>query len=225
MKIVHPNRVIIRMYSKDRYDLFNKKIERKDGSVVELAIGHEWDDERLDASYAQNVSVGEVVGIGRNMEDVLRLGDIAIIDYLVDNDKDLIIEITEEYKDVIIWGKCLYHEKDALKEVNGRRAFYKGEYKKIGQIFGVVRDSKLIAIEPYIFLEHESNVVNVYKRNNFHFEETIAVVERKVLASYPGSYANEADVLIVQDCDIFDRVIDGRTISTMINIDVKIKKQ
>lgn len=226
MKLIpHPNKVFIRIYKKDRHNLFNKIIEREDGSTVELAIGHEWDDERLDASYAQNVSIGEVVGVGNNLSDRILVGDIAIIDYLVDNDKLSFVEETEEYKTLAVWAKCSYHQFDAPKEANGRRGFYKGEYKRIGQVFGVVRENKLIAIEPYLFLEHESNVVNVYSKKFFHYEETIAVVERKVLASFPGAYAQEGEIIVIPDTDIFDRVLEEKTISTIFNNDIKIKKQ
>jgi len=225
MKILHPNKIIVRIYNVERWGLFNKNIKRVDGTTVVLAIGHEWDDERLDASYAQNVSVGEVMAVGRNMAGSLQPGDLAIIDYLVDTNKDSVVETTKDYRDIIVWGKCLYHEKDAAKEANGRRAYYKGEYRKIGQVFGAVRDEKLIAIEPYLFLEHESNVINVFSKKSFYFEETVSVLERKVLASYPGAYASSGETIIIQDSDVFERVIDGKTVSTIFNIDIKIKKQ
>lgn len=224
MLIPHRNKIIVRIYFADRWHLFNQTIKRGDGTALVFAKAIELDDERLDAAYAQNVSVGEVIAVGKNLADRLRVGDIAIIDYLVDNDRDAVVSLSNEYKDVVVWANCLYHEADAPKEANGRRAFYKGEYKRIGQVFGAVRGDSLIAIEPYLFLEHESNVINVFSKVNLFFEETVSVIERKVLASYPGANAQEGEYIVVQDCDIFERVIDNKVVSTIFNIDVKLKK-
>lgn len=221
MKFPNHNKILVKITSGERDNLFNKKIEREDGILVELAISYEIEDDKLDASYAQNVSVGEVVGVGSRLKDKIQIGDIAIIDYLVDNDRLALVEETQEYKIVSVWANTTYHDKDAEKEITGRRQYYKGEYEKISQVFGVIRGNKLIALDPYIFLEHESNVINQCTVNNFGFEETVSILERKVLASFPGANAKEGEIIVIPDSDIFERVIDKKVLSTCFNIDVK----
>lgn len=214
----HPDKIIVRITAIERQALFSKMLERADGSVVEFFHAYEHDDERLDASYAQNVSCGTVDMVGDNVHDI-HIGDIAIVDYLIDSDKLALVEQTESYKRVAVCAVTSYHEHDAPAGITGKRQYFKGDYKKISQVYGVVRESKLFPVEPYVFLEHESNVIG--KRvSNFMFEHTELIVERKVLAAYKGAEVREGEIILCPDSDIFERVIEGKTVSTIFNKDI-----
>ena len=149
-----PNRVFVKILQSHKDNIFSKMNVRNDGSISELFTEMELES-NFEASFAQNVHIGEVVNVGDAVKDI-QVGDIAIIDYLVDNEDGIIIGYDGNDKIVSVVGVTEYydHSQDSSNE---RRLLYaEGDYKEITQIYGVVRNEMLVAIEPFIFVETKS---------------------------------------------------------------------
>ena len=217
------NRVFVKISKELKEQIFYSTITKNDGTQVKIFTEPEL-EHVLDASFSQNVHVGIVISVGEGVLDI-EIGDLAIIDYLVDTDEEIIIDYIDDDKVVSILAVTSYHLEDS-EGGDGKRKFnHAGEYKELSQVYGVFRNEQLLPIEPYVFLEAESNVINRFTPTGLSYEEEILIIERKVLAAYNSSFAKAGETVIVKDIDVFNRSFDGKEISIMLNNDVKLKKQ
>ena len=182
-----------------------------------------------DRRYTLNIQSAEVVAVSDEIKDIYP-GDIALLDYLVsvDNEKNL-IEKTDDYELRCINAVTTIHKEDQISYANRKTRrdqiiARKGEYDIISPVLGVIRGDELIARNPYIFLEHESNVKKRVSAAGLLYEEIEMVYERRVLSS--GCEDVEADdILILSDFDVFHVKAGERKLDVVFSRDVKAKKE
>lgn len=243
--LVNPDYVLVKITLEARLELFNKKIRRDDGTEVLLFIGGDKGKDDADAN-SIFVGSGEVVAVGANIKNVEQ-GDLGLISYLCDNDDSIIVgyygqdkiiavkAITTRHKEklmsyasrrpvrdnkgkeVVVEGKLQTYSKDRI-------VYDKDDYDELSSLYGVVRDNKLIPVEPYCFLEHEETKVMKVGSGGIIFEEDEKIITRKLLAVSEESKDRvgvEAGMTIVgDDYDFFVIEFEGRKISAINDVDI-----
>jgi len=218
-----PNRVFVKILQQHKDAIFSKMNVRNDGSISELFTEIELES-NFEASFAQNVHIGEVLNVGGAVKNI-KVGDIAIIDYLVDNADEIIIGYEDGNKIVSVIGITEYYD-HSQESSNERRLLYAdGDYKEISQIYGVVSNGNLVAIDPFIFVETKDAIQTMITESGIEYEEEFKISKRKVIASYEGAFADVNNVLVLKEWDIFDRTINGKKVSIIFNEDIKLKSQ
>jgi len=216
-----PDRVLIRITKEQIENLISKEITKEDGTKVRLFFEHIHFDEGFERRYQQNVSVGEVVGVGCNVDNI-RVGDTVILDYLVSNFSDDLIGYVKGDQMISILCKTTYHADSAIM-INGRRAWVKGDYDNISRILGVVRGDKLIPFDPYVFLEYKSDLLKILNKFGEAERMTEAVIEREVIAAPEGCGYDCGDKVRLKKDDWFDREVGDKKIAVIFRQDILCK--
>lgn len=217
-----PNRVLIRVTKRQIEDLVSKEIVKDDGTKGRLFFESIHFGEGYDRRFQQNVSVGEIIGVGDNVQDI-KVGDIAILDYLVSNLIDDTIGYQIDGSQLIaILAHTTYHE-DSATLINGRRAWAKGDYNYISRILGLVRDEKLIPFDPYVFVEYESDLLSILNDMGDRVRSPNVVIDRTVIAVPEDCIYNCGDKIKLKKDDWFDREVGGRKIAIVFKQDILCK--
>lgn len=226
--IVPPNSIMIKIRKEDKEALYSKLIIRNDGTKVRLFLQAEPDDEASNRSEIF-VSIGEVTQAGENIKDV-QPGDIAILDYTVDNMKDNVLYFDdEENKHLVIEAITTFHESDvwvyaSRKHPRDTLVAAKNEQDITSPLLGVIRGDDLISRQPYIFLNHSNSVVDKISRFGISYSEKPELTEREILAVSDISTAKfgmkKGQTIIVKDVDIFDVQLSGRKIQAVLDVDI-----
>lgn len=220
--IPHPSKVLVRISKAAWEQLFFKKIIRDDGEEVHLFTRLEEKD-GYEQKWAQNVSVGQVMAVGSMVNNVHK-DDLAILDYKVTNDPDCLVGMFNGDRMVCIPAITTYHEKNAKRGRNMRRAYRRGDMNVVSPLLGVVRKKELIAFDPYVFLEHKSNVIMLVNAAGLVVEQTEDIVTRKILAAPEDSGYVSGETVMVKEMDLFTRQINDKEISTTEWKDILCKK-
>lgn len=216
-----PNRLLIRITKQQIEDLISKVITRDDGTKAKLFFEPMRFDEGFERRFQQNVSVGEVIGVGADVMGI-QVGDTAILDYLVSNITEDTIGYLNGDQLISIIAATTYHENDAIV-VNGRRAWVKGDFDYISRIYGIVREDKLIPFDPYIFLEYKSDVMKILNPRGESVRENTQVIHRNVIAVPEGCGYDCGDRVFMKKDDWFDREIGGHAIAICFRQDILCK--
>lgn len=205
------HKVLIKISEEERRKMFEKPIIRDDGETVFLVTNLPAAP-GSDASYSQGVNTGTVIAIGKDVVGI-EVGDLAILDYLVDITEDHIVLRNKEAKVVCLDSRTMYHEKTLIAEPNAQSprpatVYKKGELKMATMIVAVVRDGVIIPRWPYVFLEHveresEFKIDEGAKIFSLEEEESV-IVERKVLLSSDDDF-KAGDMIMCESDDLFFR--------------------
>lgn len=232
------NRVFVRITKENRDSIFGKEITREDGSKVRLflTVDAKEDEDRKAQLFVQT-GIIEGVGTGAyHNEDGsfipvgdVQVGDTAIINYTVCNSNDQIISKDDNGELYHVLATTTYHTKTKVIEADRKNkrdqiAYMKGDYEELSPLLGVLRGDKLIARAPYVFLEHQSNVIKVISKQGLHYQEKHKILKRRILSISKESsekfYIDESDVIICDDFDLFSVKIGDRTIDCIQDRDV-----
>lgn len=225
MKLIK-DKVFIRITKESRDSIFSKEITRDDGTKCRLWTNVEAmeNDDRRATLFVQT---GIVEAVADNVEGV-SVGDIAIIDYKLCNMDDHIVY--KDGDDVVYWleAETTYHTEDLIVDANRRSArtqvaYFKGDYDSVSMLLGVLREGKIYAREPYVFLEHESNVIAKVSGAGILYSETQSHFQRRVLASSKESQENygifPGNTIFVHDFDIFLIQFEGKKFDCVCDAD------
>lgn len=216
--IPHDDKVLLKV-SKESWDSrFSKYVTTTKGEKVELFVDIE-EDEGFDKKFQQNISLGVVLAVGKNVTGVLR-SDMAIIDYLVTTTDNALVGFINGDMILAIDGNTTYHEDDSDPQMNGRHAYFKGDFDGISKLLGVVRAGKIISRSPYVFLRKEDHSKIVVSGGGVMHKNDQDLCNRKVLSSGEGSICKEGDVVIIKESDLFSRVINGKEVSVIFETDI-----
>lgn len=227
--VVPPECVMVKIRREDTESLYTKWITRHDGTKVQLFIQPE-PDKDSDTRSQTFVSFGEIVQVGEAVKGV-EDGDIAILDYTVDNDMDNILYYDEDKnKYIVINAVTTFHEKDewayaTRKNPRDAKICSKGEMNKISSLLGLVRKDRLIARCPYVFVNHEKSKVERKTVSGILYVEDVFVMKRSILAASEESTRRfgmrEGQTVVVEDYDVFDiKLSDGKYIQCILDNDI-----
>lgn len=216
-----PNRVLIRITKKQIENMISKEIVREDGTKAKLFFEPIHFREGYDRRFQQSVSVGEVIGVGRNI-DGIQVGDMAILDYLVSNLIDDCVGFVNGDQLISIIAYTTYHKTSAVM-INGRRAWAKGDYDHISRILGLVREDELIPFDPYVFMEYKPDYLKILSARGEAMRESIAVVDREVISTSDSCFYKCGDRIKIRKDDWFDREIAAHRIAVCFKGDILCK--
>lgn len=216
-----PDRLLIKITRKQIDDLISKEITLDDGTKKRLFFEPILHDAKYDASYRQNVSIAQVIGVGDNLSGVI-VGDVVILDYLATNEDDDLVGFVDKDKVISILCKTTYHENSA-PIIHGHAGWVKGDFDNISRILGVVRGDKLIPFDPYIFLEYQSDALKIISIHGDPMRSQEKIYKRTVLSSAVGCEYKFGDVIKIKGTDLFERDVNGNKISICFRQDVLCK--
>lgn len=207
----NPDKVLILITKTNWNSIFSKWIKTKKGKDVELFTDIPEDD-GYERRFQQNVSVGKVIGTGANVTGV-KVGDMAIIDYLVTGNNDYTVGFVNGDRIVAVDAVTTYHEEDSVPNMQGRNAYVVGDYDNLSPLYGVVREKKLIPRNPYVFLVYENPLKLSVSDAGLQYEEMDKVCTRKVLSSHEESICEDGDTVVIKELDLFERIVDNKILS------------
>jgi hypothetical protein len=213
-----PNRVLIRITKKQIQDLVSKEITLEDGTKKRLFFEPILFDEGYERRFQQNVSVGEIIGVGNEVEGIY-VGDMAILDYLVSNLIDDTVGFVSGDQLISIIAYTTYH-KTSSPMIRGRQAWIEGDYDHISRILGLVRGDELIPFDPYVFMEYKPDYLKIVSMRGEAMRETAPVVERKVIAAPPDCIWKCGQKIKLKKDDWFDREIAANRIAVAFKQDI-----
>lgn len=217
-----PDRILVKISKRQAEDLTSKWIVRDDGTKVKLFLEPEY-EKGYDRRWQQNVSVGTILAVGENVENIYP-SDIAILDYTSQNDDDILVGFFKGDQIISIVARTTYEQKDAIPDSNGLKAWKKGDFLIMSQVLGVIRNDKVIAFSPYVFLESKSNLIVVVMANGKILETKEDISQRKILSISEETFYSAGDEILIKEEDIFFREIDGNQMSVVFDRDIIGKK-
>lgn len=216
-----PDRLLIKITRKQIDDLISKEITLNDGTKKRLFFEPIIHDAGYEAKFRQNVSIAEVIGVGRDLHGVL-IGDIVILDYLVSSDDTDVVGWIKGDQVISILANTTYHQKSA-PIIHGKAAWLKGDYDNISRILGVVRGDILVPFDPYVFLEYQSDVLKILSMDGEAMRTKDKVYHRTVLATTEEGIYRCGDRVRVKSEDLFERDVNGMKISIAFEQDILCK--
>lgn len=221
-----PDRAILRITAKEREGVFSKQYRRADGSSYSLIITVD-EQAGFDRKATLFCKTAEVVAVGRQVRN-MEVGDIAILDYKVDNDESVVLGWENGDKYVSVRAVSVYHEKDVWAYANRQnpkdiKVAKTGALKSVSDVLGCIRGDKLIANDPYVFIEHRTQGKQKtasgieYKDNSTIAVTKVLAVSRKSAEKYN---IQEGKTVSVKFDDIFDVELPDGTICACNDEDV-----
>lgn len=216
-----PDRLLIKITQKQMDDLISKEITLDNGTKKRLFFEPILHDAGYDRRYRQNVSTGQVIGVGDHLHGVM-VGDDVILDYLVSTDDEDVVGFFNGDKIISILGKTTYYEKSAII-INGRAGWLKGDFDNISRILGVIRGNNLIPFDPYVFLEYKSDLLKIVSIHGENIRSKESVYERTVLSATGDGIYKCGDLIKIKNEDLFERDVNGHKISIVFRQDILCK--
>jgi co-chaperonin GroES (HSP10) len=217
-----PDSVIIKIRKEDRDALFAKTITRDDGTKVKLFIAQPVSADDVTAN-EKFVSCGEIVSRGTNVK-LFECGDLAILDYTLDNDESVIVGYEGDDKLVAVKAHTTFVDRDlvvyahrepqktqgnakAMRVSRDQIVQHKGDYNEMSLVLGVIRGEKLIANEPFVFLDYEDTKIMKVAAGGLIYEEDRKYLNKSILGLSPESAEkyglDTSKKYLVDDFDIF----------------------
>lgn len=228
--IVPPDSVMVKIKKEDTDSLYSKWIVRNDGTRVQLFTQPEPSSLLMRKSEIF-VSIGEVIQVGGGIENVQE-GDLALLDYTVDNFIDNVLYYDGEgNKFIAIDGNTTFHEETLIINADRKHptetiVYKKGELNAASPLLGIIRGEKLIARNPYVFIEHEGNTVDKVSDVGILYSEKVEISERKILSVSDKSSIKygmkDGQMIMVEEYNIFDVKTPTGIIQCIIDEDILI---
>jgi co-chaperonin GroES (HSP10) len=222
------DKVLIRFTKENRESIFSKWVTQNDGTKIQLFLSVDVDaaDERKSGLFVQT---GIVEAVARSVRNIL-VGDTAIVDYMLCNDESKFVW-EEDNGDKIYWtnAQTTFHRFDEIVYANRRTKHdtivaKKGDIDELSSVYGIIRADQLIARQPFVFLQHEDNVIKKTTAMKIVYEEREESFERNVLASSEESERRYGlrvgDRVLVNDRDIFALKLDGQKVDCIMDMDI-----
>ena len=228
--IVPPACIMIKIKEEDIQSLYTRWILRDDGTKVQLFIQPEPNKDSTQRSKIF-VSLGEIMQIGSDVKGI-EVGDIAILDYTVDNDMDNVLYYDENKdKFIVIIATTVLHDCDEWAYATRRSpnehdvlVSKVGDIETFSPILGLIRNDKLIARFPYVFINHLPTKVEKVSQLGITYSENEFILEREILSVSDDSKKRygmkDGQKVLVQDCDIFSVQLKDGKIDCIMDSDI-----
>lgn len=219
-------KIFVRISHKQREDIFKHTFMGANGKETFLFLPDIGESTLKKRVFYVQTGVVESVGVGCNN---ITIGDIAILDYTVADDKTRFIYSDDEGDVYWVNAHTTYHDTTMVAFANRKSpkdqiVYTSGDIDELSPLLGLVRNGELIPIQPYVFLEHKDNVFQKSTLVGITYEETQQVFVRKVLCAPQESLVTpkvkNGDNVLVRDFDIFMVTLDGRKLDCIVDTDI-----
>ena len=207
---VMPNSCLVRFADEDLKDIFEgREIKKDDGTTVRLIIATDTTPD-MDRKSKLFRRTAEVIQVGEGVQDV-QVGDIAILDYKVDNDDSCTVAHDGIGKLVVVWATSTYVEEDVITRANrvikkDQVVARKGELQMVSDIMGVIRNGEIFAKDPYVFLKYDPFALKHNSSGLIYYEQKKDNVDLEVLAISDNS--REKFTFIKKGCSVYVKESD-----------------
>jgi co-chaperonin GroES (HSP10) len=245
------DKVLVRISDKSIQDIYSKEITRNDGTKTKLFLTVPASD-KDDRQSQLFVRTGVVISVGpgryhpetgdRMEMPNIKNGDTVILSYEVFNDEKNFVGMDGEDKVVWVSANTIYHTADKwayadrsmtlgrdrsgqpkmFKNDKDQLVWRKGDIDEISQIIGMIRGDKLIANDPYIFLNHAPTQREAKTKSGIIHTDKEEILERTVLAT-PGDKwkgMKQGDTVLVSEVDTFDIVLSDKKLTCVNDTDI-----
>ena len=159
IKNVAPGMVAIKISEEEKRKIFETDILCDNGETLTLIKALRAGSE-TDEYMSQAVTIGDVIGVGDGVKTI-QVGDVAVIDNLVDTGDEYIAYYENRDKVVVLISENQYYEEDkiaygSLRQRTDSYTWKKGDIKTNTFIYAVYRGGKLIPNSDYVLLEHKN---------------------------------------------------------------------
>jgi len=236
-------RILVKLSAKSKLDLLEKEIITTTGEKIKLCLKAP-SYEEVD-KYELSVKVGEVIALSPGVKNV-QIGDIALIDYIVDADAEYVAYMEGNDKVVSVPCQSRIHDKDIVvtsyyqqKKIGGtqgekkikmeytgeKNVFVarKGDVDEISLLLGVIRDGQLIPNDYFIFCEPKQENSNLTVQANglfgFNAKETTHI-KRRVLFSSPETGLKSGDYVLAEKESNFELTVFEKKFDVIAVVDV-----
>lgn len=209
--------------------LMGKEITREDGSKVRLFIATPANDDE-DRKSELMVQTAVVTHVSEDITDI-QIGDVAIVNYDLFNSKNNKIGDHDEEGGLSFWlnASTIYHTDTKVAYANKKSkrdqiVYQAGDIDEMSFLLGLIRNDKLIARSPIVFVDHTSNEVARVSGSGLIYTEKLKVFDRRILAiseeTSKKKNIHEGDKILVADFDIFEIKMNGKSIDAIYENDV-----
>jgi len=215
---ITPNvdRVLLRVPKAQWNSLFSKYVTDKDGKKVELFVDVE-EQEGQDRRFRQNVSVAQVVAVGKNVHGIEK-GDVAIVDYLVTGTTDMLVGSANGELVFSVPAITTYHQEDSVPTVTGNFTYKEGDFENISPVLGFIRNGKVYAFAPYVIFKKSEISNSKVSASGIVFEDDVDIVEMEVLSDSENFSCG--DRVLINRFDLSEREIDGKAVCVCFDVDI-----
>lgn len=154
------DKVLIEIKKDNHLTILSKKIKTSSGGIIEFDFDFYTDP--TDNTLKESRELGDVIAIGDECS-FCQVGDMAILDYTVDEDKECIVHETNLTKFIVIPEKGKFAEKNhGIYNQNGSycKIYNKGDSLFETNIFGVIRNENIICNNRYVIFTEEDADAN-----------------------------------------------------------------
>lgn len=213
-------RLLVSLLKEDKLALTEKKIVTNTGEVVNFCLKalNDYDVDRWELS----LKVGKVIGLSAGCNGY-RVGDMVLLDYVVDADEKYFVSEDEAEKIVSVPCHTTFHETALWAHSYGRMEYdqqtkkvvgYRphgerntlvadeGDVDELSLVLGVIRGDKLLPNDYYVFCEHEpqtgTELVELADGIIGYKLNYDTVIKRKVLFAAKGSPVVPGDTIMAK---------------------------
>lgn len=205
-----------------------REITRDDGSKVRLFIATPAADD-MERKASLTVQTAIVTHVSDAITDI-EVGDVAIVNYDLFNCEENIIEDKGDGgKSFWVNAITKYHDTTHTAYANkksGRDQMVheKGDFEEVSFLLGIIRNDKLIARSPFVFIDHTSNEREKVTGSGLIYTEKLKTFTRRILSVGGSTTAkkriSEGDQILVADHDIFEIKLYDKSIDCVYEGDV-----
>jgi len=224
MRVLKPYDILISISEDDRDMLYNKRLKTPTGELLSTICVDMPNEFGSDPAFSQDVNIARVEDVGSAVTGI-GIGDLVIIDYLVDTTPNFVIEEAWAGKTCVLDTRTQYYDETKKVPANrntkvGTFVYKKGEMKSYSLVIASIKGSTVIPNSPYIFLEHKKDEDPIEVSGIQVKEPAKHVIERKVLFTYLGCKIEAGLIALVESDFIFQRRIGENVFDVCFHSDI-----
>lgn len=224
MRVLKPYDILVSISEDDRDTLFNKKLKTPTGELLTTICVDIQNEFGSDPAFSQDVNIARVEDVGSEVKGI-DIGDLVIIDYLVDTTPEFVIEEGWAGKTCVLDTRTEYYDESKKVPANRRTkvsayVYKKGEMKSYSLVIAIIKGHTVIPNFPYIFMEHKKDEDMIEVSGIQVKEAAKHVIERKILFTHLGCKMEPGHTALVESDFIFQRRIGENVFDVCFQSDI-----
>lgn len=222
MKILSGH-VLLRITAEEKEGVYEKKI-----GDLSLITDIRPEEDGMAVVFEQTVKSAEVIAVADDVKHI-KIGDIAILDYIVDTLVEHVVCEDDRGKVMCIDSRTVFHTEDkmvyaSLRTRTDQFVYRKGDVDEASLIYGVFRDDKLIPNAPYIFCEHRDFAISKKTESGLEYvplEYGTKIRRILVINDETPEEVQPGSMVVVEEFCLYEREMDGKKFDVIMNQDIE----